>query len=167
VKCLKQAKTNEYIFGKSNDILETSGIGSCVVIMIWDRHLKLSALSHISSPTYKGHFEDIGITPSATLPCLFNYFHQKGSKNSDLEICLVGAGDMFNMQEGDLFRTGDSITKEIKTILKEEMLNCTYQDTGGRYGRKVKLWTACGQIEIKNTNGDKRYFNENDKCFNC
>lgn len=145
--------TNEYAIAQESQVLFTSGVGSCVVIVMWDLQSKVGAMAHISQPSV-GAFEEypIGVNPEATIPFLLEKVVLTGGKPSSLKLLITGGGNMFEGPTGPA-QIGESLVVQTKAILKKLNLSLSYEDTGGRFGRNVHFSLSTGCVRIKNTNG--------------
>ena len=125
-------------------------LGSCVSITMFSERLKLGAICHALLPSGhtsrdrdKFHYVDSSILS------MLSMFEKMGVKSGELEIKLLGGGDMFERISGNTISVG---TKNIETalqVLKNNNLELTGSDVGGTMGRKIYFCTRTGKVLIK------------------
>jgi chemotaxis protein CheD len=78
-----------------------------------------------------------------------------GVKQSNLEIRLIGAGNMFlNVVEGSPMDVGKIILHSTMDALYLAGLPLKSQSVGGNFGRSVTFSISSGLINVNLTNGD-------------
>ncbi|MBF0208762.1 MAG: chemotaxis protein CheD [Oligoflexia bacterium] len=162
LKMLKHLNTGDSCIGFEHDILITGGIGSCVVVCLWDSIKKIGAMAHmfqvceelIDSTKVKTY----GSSPDTAIPYLLKRMLFLGSKIEDIQVRLVGGGNMFsNVEKGTVMDIGTQILASTMLVLKQVDLSLLSQSVGGRFGREVEFHVDTGLIEISNTNGDTKF----------
>src|SRR5687767_46051 len=95
----KRLNTGDAAIGRSPDILYTSGIGSCVVICLWDEVALIGGMAHMPLPESKDSatrdWFSFGVSPEIAFPYLLGKMKALGSLHENLTLRLVGGGNMF------------------------------------------------------------------------
>ncbi|MEC9282942.1 MAG: chemotaxis protein CheD [Bdellovibrionota bacterium] len=149
----KQVKTNGYAFGNLDDDLYTSGIGSCVVMVVWEPLEKIGSLSHMSLPLTALIPENgkMGKNPTKTIPYIIQAMMSRGAKKELMQVSLFGGGDLFNSTES--MNIGAKLILEAKKCLTCLGIDLKNEDTGGSVGRAVSLKVSNGQITVDRLDG--------------
>ncbi|WGI17823.1 hypothetical protein [Methanonatronarchaeum sp. AMET-Sl] len=139
----------EYHVTDNGDTLKTNGLGSCVGIAIYDPKQKTSGLLHAMLPSYEdsrdknpSKYVDSGIQQ------VVDKLTEMGSQKKDLKAKIVGGSNMFNFT-GENGTIGERNIKAAKKKLNELDIPIIEEDTGGNYGRSIKLKPNSWNIEIK------------------
>lgn len=141
----------------SPDRLTVSGIGSCLVIILYDPKLRVGTVAHAMLPSnLKAHnhtptssvtgetkdtkYVDIAIDE------MLKIMEVQGAKKHDLEAKLVGGANMFSAFESDIGRKNILKAKE---KLKKEGIKVVGESVGGSQGRSVEFSTVSGLVMVK------------------
>jgi chemotaxis protein CheD len=142
--------TGEVKAGGVNTELKSSAIGSCVVITAFYPPQLIGAMAHVMLPgkaskkneAFRFRYAEDAVNE------LLRLMHVPASQYPDINICLVGAGNV-------LKREGDSICKNnigsVLDILSRNNLTTEAQALGGTERRSVRFKIAKGEV----------YFTEN------
>ncbi len=137
---------------KSNGMLTTLGLGSCVGIAIYDPLTKAAGLLHIMLPSSKSirnntnpaKFADTG------MDVLLEEIVKIGGNKNRLVCKLAGGAQMFSFEKkNDILRIGERnviATKEILSSLKIPIIG---EDTGGNFGRTIEFYADTGSLLVK------------------
>ena len=134
---------------KGEDNLIASGIGSCLVITLYDPKQKIGALAHTmlysqrrkanpESPDTK--YADIAIDE------MLKRVQALGAKRENIEAKLIGGANMFSAFESDI---GKESVSGSKNKLKKEGIAIVGECVGGSQGRSVELSIATGIVTVK------------------
>jgi len=152
-------KTGEYSISNQYEMLETKGIGSCVVICISDSRSEWMAMAHMLLPNQTLFDErdiEIGKSPEYAIPEMIHVLLSHGCLLKNLKISLIGAGDMFKHTDDNFLSSiGKNILQqtliEISNVFPQPKIS---QSTGGNLGKSVKFYREGGKIEILDTKGE-------------
>jgi len=146
--------------GKSPDIMVSYGIGSCVVVSIFDRKKKIGGVLHFVLPEYKGssrivknpyRYGAIGIK------LMIKKLVAEGASKDNLVAKIAGGSVMF---PGLLKNPGNAIGKRnieiARKVLSNEKIKIEGEDTGGDYGRSVEFDLDTGILRIRSYKGGER-----------
>lgn len=147
----------------SNDSanLVSSGIGSCLVITLYDAKRLIGALAHAMLPTRDSSFVARGSSYQSRIPNpeirdtkyvdmaideMLQRMEYMGSRREDIEAKLVGGANMFSAFEHDI---GKENVLSAKEKLKKEGIKFVGEAVGGSQGRSVEFSASSGIITVK------------------
>jgi chemotaxis protein CheD len=142
---------------KSGDRLLTTGVGSCLVITLFDPVNKIGGLAHAviardqtclsHSPAFSEG--EKGSDPKYVddaIDEMLKIMEGWGSKREDLKAKLIGAANIFSVIELDVGRRSIIVAKE---KLKEEGIHLAGEVVGGSMGRSVEFLSSTGIVTVK------------------
>ena len=135
----------------SPDRLVTSGIGSCIVITLYDPVRKRGALAHTMLPrieesrmnTNPFKFTDYAVEE------MVRRMRASGSRVGDLEAKIVGGADMFPSIGHSSMSVGEENVLAAKERLRKEGVGLAGEVVGGSVGRSVVFDTASGIVTVR------------------
>ncbi|MDA3130592.1 chemotaxis protein CheD [Aliibacillus thermotolerans] len=135
------------------DLIRTSGLGSCVGVVLYDSMKKIAALAHIMLPDSslarnkamnRAKFAD------TALEDVIVALQKKGSDKRRLQAKMAGGAQMFSFSSGnDLMRIGPRNREAIVKILSSYHIPILAEDTGGNKGRTITFHTETGELHIR------------------
>jgi len=146
---MKNIKVNmaEFAIGKEDQILEATGVGSCIIVCLYDRTKKIGALAHIMLP----YSENDTLNPyrfaDTALPLMLNDLEKIGIDMKNLEAHIVGGASMFINVE-DHLKLGEKTGTAVEEILTNYGIPIITRDIGGNTGRRVKFFLNSGEIQV-------------------
>ena len=154
-----EVKMGEIAIAGAEDILTATGVGSCIVITLWDPLLKIGTLAHaMLSSQNKGQKKreevlqhvkfvnpDNRYVHSATNEML-KKMESQGVKRENIEAKIIGGANMFSA-----FRSyiGSENVLSAKSKLKEEGIKIIGECIGGSQGRSVEFSISSGVVTVK------------------
>lgn len=141
--------------------IRTSGLGSCVGIVLYDKKNKIGGLSHIMLPVadernLKG---DEAKFADTAIPLLIKKIEKKGSRKEDLEAAIFGGAAMFDFKHLNAnMQIGERNVEATKNILKQLNIHIKFEKTGGKNGRTVTLDSSKGIVHLRTTNSTEELF---------
>ena len=141
---------------KSPDTIRTSGLGSCVGVVIYDLANKVAGLAHVmlpeSSLARTGDLNTAKYADTAVKE-LVNLLIQAGARKTSLKAKLAGGAQMFQFTTGsDLMRIGPRNVEAVKQQLKALSIPVLAEDVGGNSGRTIEFNPASGTLQIRTVN---------------
>lgn len=149
-------KMGEVVISRDGECLATTGVGSCLVITLYNPKLKFGAMAHamLARPDSVVIASEARQSSALThdtkyvsdaIDAMLTKMQEAGSKNGDLEAKLVGGANMF-----PTFETGVSKNniEEAKKKLKEKGLRIIGESTGGKIGRSVEFDPKSGIVTV-------------------
>lgn len=139
---------------KKNGILISLGIGSCVVIALYDAAEKIAGLVHIMLPYCNkiknnanlSKFADTGIAE------LIKRMADAGADKKRLVAKIAGGAQMFSCLSSfnkDLLTIGERNVEAVIKTLNNNGIKIIAQDTGGSYGRSIEFHSDSGKMIIR------------------
>ncbi|MFD2704785.1 chemotaxis protein CheD [Salibacterium lacus] len=123
--------------------LRTSGLGSCVGVVIYEESRKIAAMAHIMLPDssmagtrslQRAKFAD------TALEDVLAWFQEKGCRCHRLQAKLAGGAQMFSFSEGsEMMRIGPRNSEAVKMFLEHNGIPVKGEDTGGSKGRTIEF----------------------------
>ena len=158
---------SEFRVAASPAALSVCGLGSCVVVAIYDPALRLGGLAHILLPGPAPADEDApdgneNKYADRALPRLLRSLVARGSDPSRLVAKIAGGADMFFSAEGmgDLVAIKPGMGRRNVEAVKEQLarigVKLVAEDVGGSRGRTVCFETATGRVVVSNVRGGDR-----------
>lgn len=141
---------------KAPNVLKTTGLGSCVGIVLFDQKNKIGGLAHIMLPSSKlATNEQINSAKYAdtAVPILLDSMLKLGAERRSIIGKLAGGAQMFQFKSAnDMLRIGPRNVEASKLILKDLEIPIIAEDTGGNYGRTIELNVNTGVLQIRTAN---------------
>lgn len=141
---------------KYPDTIRTSGLGSCVGVVIYDIQEKIAGLAHVMLPdsqlakdTFKNKYKyaDTAITS------LIEKLLRQGARKHALKAKLAGGAQMFQFaSSSDTMRIGPRNIEAVQKILLDNKIPITAEDLGGNSGRTIEFNPATGHLYVRTVN---------------
>ena len=133
-------------------ILQSKAIGSCIAIVAYDAAKNIGAIAHVmlpgSAPASKNPGEKTKYAANA-IDAMVGQMAELGSKSDDIEVALVGGGNILNREDDTICK--DNIESALE-LLEKKRLKVKAQAVGGTNRRSVSLDVEHGIISY--TKGD-------------
>jgi len=149
----------EYAVGKNNLVIETSGIGSCLVICLYDADEKIGGMAHAMLPSRrkKNSVFNQGNTMigknnykfvDEAIEGLIVEIRKIGGKKEKLKAKIIGGAEMFNIFKKKLTSIGKENERTAREKLEELGIPIDSEDVGGSVGRSVRFNLENGVVSI-------------------
>ncbi|MFD2925547.1 chemotaxis protein CheD [Halobacillus naozhouensis] len=140
----------------SETVIRTSGLGSCVGVVLYESTSKIAGMIHIMLPdsslgkqgvVNRRKYADTAIDE------LVNRLVQHGARKSLLRAKIAGGAQMFQFSKAnDMMRIGPRNVEAVKKKLREHDIPICSEDVGGTNGRTIEFHPATGQLHIRTVN---------------
>lgn len=141
--------TADFAVAKGTYVLESKGIGSCVVICLYDSDQQAGGLCHIMLPK---HPEGSELNPlrfaDTAIPLALKEMEQMGSHREHLIAHLVGGASMFQGLGDFVNKIGSQNIAAVQQILGAVGIPIASMDVGGTKGKSVTFSLDTGDITI-------------------
>lgn len=136
---------------REQGLLMAIGLGSCVGLALYDAGTRVAGLAHIFLPTSRNgqmnprapaRYADQGVA------ALVAAMREQGARPRLLVAKLAGGAQLFLRGENSALDVGRRNVESVLKALQELGVPVVGQDTGGHYGRTMKLYVATGRVEI-------------------
>ena len=146
---------------KGEDNLVASGIGSCVVVTLYDPKNKIGALAHTMLPARRLSFvaRDPKYERRKTAPGspdtrygdtaideMLKRMQAQGAHRQNIEAKLIGGANMFSAFASNI---GQENVSYAKKKLKSQEVKLVGEAVGGSQGRSVEFSLASGIVTVK------------------
>lgn len=136
--------TGEVEARNNGEILKSNGIGSCVVVAVYDRGKSVGALAHIMLP---GQAPLKAKKPLRYAQNALSYLLKKmvnlGARVASMEAFMVGAGNVLQREDSQICT--DNI-QSVKDVLAEVCIPICGKVVGGVLRRSIQLDTKDGSV---------------------
>lgn len=138
---------------KAPDRIRTTGLGSCVGIVLYDKVNQIGGLAHImlpSSDIMKTEQINMAKYADTALPLLMEEMIKAGAKKIHIIAKLAGGSQMFQFKTtNDMMKVGPRNVAASKEWLNKLGIPIVAEDTGGNVGRTIELDTLTGMVSVK------------------
>lgn len=133
---------------KEADNLTSTGIGSCLVITLYDPKLKLGAICHpmLSVESRRDNTKPDAIYIDTAIEQMLEKMLSLEAVRERLEAKIIGAANMFTAFKSDIPKKNVSSAKE---KLKIEGIRLVGECVGGNIGRSVEFALDTGIVTVK------------------
>jgi chemotaxis protein CheD len=138
------------------DLIRTTGLGSCVGVVLYDQAREIAGMAHImlpdsslsrAEPQNKAKFANTAIKE------LLDSLIKLGARPSGIKAKLAGGAQMFQFSgSSDMMRIGPRNVEAVLQELKELRIPVLAQDVGGNSGRTIEFDPKTGLMQIRTVN---------------
>lgn len=136
---------------KSPELLAVYGIGSCIILSIYDAARQIGGLAHIMLPDSAG-MDMTSINPvkfaDTAVPALIEAVLDEGALRIGLEAKIFGGSEMFPPTEDFTNTIGRDNTNAVKAVLRKHNIPLKSEDTGGTHGRSIEFDLSSGKVKV-------------------
>jgi len=143
----------DFKVAKNSAVLETTSLGSCVGIVLYDPVNKIGGLAHILLPdssiskaqtSSPAKFADTGIR------AMIEEMIKLGGQKNCFRAKIAGGANMFESVLPDpCMAIGERNVEAVKKVLAEEKIPIVGEDTGKNYGRTLIFYIETGKVIVK------------------
>lgn len=141
---------------KLPNTIRTSGLGSCVGVVLYDETTKVAGLVHIMLPDSSlGRTETLNVAKFADtgIKALIDILKLEGVHSFRLKAKIAGGAQMFKFtSDKDSMRIGPRNVEAVKNELKRNGIPIVAEDTGGNSGRTIEFNPATCKLNIRTVN---------------
>ncbi|MCH1623760.1 chemotaxis protein CheD [Fredinandcohnia quinoae] len=141
---------------KAPQLIRTSGLGSCVGVVIFDQSQKVAGLAHImlpSSTLSKVNNMNVAKYADTAIEELINNVIKNGGRTHYLKAKIAGGAQMFQFQSGnDIMRIGPRNVEAVLEELKRFKISLLSKDVGGSSGRTIEFDPETAKLKIRTVN---------------
>lgn len=148
-----EVRIGEYVAsGNSGITLQTSSLGSCVAVALYDGEVRVAGLCHVlldrqerfgaAAPVPVGHCAD------SAIPALVQAMEELGAVQGRLVACLAGGGNMFGSIPNPVFDVGTWNIQAAHHALQRLGVPVRTEDVGGFVSRRLRIDVGTGDFSI-------------------
>jgi len=138
------------------DVITSSGIGSCIALVIYDPINMTGGLAHIMLPAFTG--SSYKLHPYAYADSAVKVFITRltgiGSDKKSLVAKAAGGANMFTNNHPGTQTVGEQNVLSVKLILEKYKIPLIGADLGGKKGRSVELKLIDGGLFVSTIEGE-------------
>ncbi len=139
------------IYISKQPTLVTTVVGSCIAFCVWDRRLRIGAMSHFALPStdmiHSPNKKDSYYCGNIAIKALFREFKKMGSHPQDIVVKLAGGAKVLGTVDSTIGQRNIEMSRE---ICSEYAIKIAGESVGGNTGTKVRFDTASGDLYIQN-----------------
>nr|WP_272506004.1 chemotaxis protein CheD [Natronobacillus azotifigens] len=133
--------------------MRTSGLGSCVGVVVYDSSLNIAGMSHVmlpdSSLSKRSDLNELKYADTA-IPFLVNQLLRDGARKFALKAKIAGGAQMFSFSSSnDMLRVGARNVEAVKQILTEYRIPIIAEDVHGNSGRTIEFNLETNMLKIR------------------
>ena len=136
--------------GRDAELLSAYGVGSCIIVVCYDRLRPVAAMLHGILPekppgkkeSNENKYLDAGIEN------LVKTMIKEGVNIKDMDAKIFGGAKMFDVKN-DAEAIGERNIKKAKECLASKGIFIKSEDTGSNYGRTIEFSVATRQAVVK------------------
>ncbi|WP_078430726.1 chemotaxis protein CheD [Alkalihalobacterium alkalinitrilicum] len=138
---------------KSPQTIRTSGLGSCVGVVLYDDYSYISGMAHIMLPDStlaKTGTLNVAKYADTAIVELIQQLKSAGAKTHALRAKIAGGAQMFHFSStNDMMRIGPRNVDAVREKLKELRIPIVAQDVGGSSGRTIEFNPSTKKLHIR------------------
>lgn len=134
--------------GKYDDILTAYGIGSCVVVICYDRINPVAGMLHGILPEKPAKKVDENRYINSGVENLIKALLEMGVSIKNIDAKIFGGARMFDIKSSS-DTIGERNIKTAKEILTKKQIKIAGEDTGSNYGRNIEFSVKTKQAVVK------------------
>lgn len=140
---------------KQPGTIRTSGLGSCVGVVLYDEAKKIAGMVHVmlpdssldrSSKMNHAKYADSGIY------ALMETLKEEGVRPMSLKAKIAGGAQMFKFGSSDTLRIGPRNVEAVKKELRRLSIPLLGEETGGSSGRTIEFNPETSMLSIRTVN---------------
>ncbi|MBY0120671.1 chemotaxis protein CheD [Bacillus sp. S/N-304-OC-R1] len=141
---------------KTPHTIRTSGLGSCVGVVVYDQQREIAGLAHIMLPDSKlakNSILNIAKYADTAVKDLVSKLIQNGARAYSLKAKIAGGAQMFHFSSGsDIMRIGPRNVEAVKAELSALKISIIAEDVGGNSGRTIEFDPQSCLLHIRTVN---------------
>jgi len=139
--------------------IRTSGLGSCVGVVLYDLSKQIAGLAHIMLPYANPNKEDNQYKYADTaIGILIDKLLSKKAAKYHLKAKIAGGAQMFQLTTGtDVMRIGPRNVEAVREQLEEHRIPIVAEDVGGNSGRTIEFYPDTGRLKIRTVNKGEKF----------
>ena len=141
---------------KAPNTIRTSGLGSCVGVVLFDELKQIAGLVHIMLPDSSlGRTESVNVAKFADtgIQALIDLLKLEGVQVFKLKAKIAGGAQMFKFSsDKDSMRIGPRNVEAVKNELRKNGIPIVAEDTGGNSGRTIEFNPVSNMLNIRTVN---------------
>ena len=140
---------------KYPETIRTSGLGSCVGVVLYDEPRKIAGMVHVMLPDSSldrskrvkaAKFANTGVY------ALMELLKAEGVRPMSIKAKIAGGAQMFQFGSSDTIRIGPRNIEAVKAELKRLSIPILAEETGGSSGRTIEFDPSTSKLSVRTVN---------------
>jgi len=141
---------------KAPNTIRTSGLGSCVGVILYDESKQIAGLIHVMLPDSSlGRSDAVNVAKFADtgIKALIELLKLEGVHAFRLKAKIAGGAQMFQFtSDKESMRIGPRNVEAVKVELRKNSIPLVAEDTGGNSGRTIEFDPITSKLNIRTVN---------------
>ena len=141
---------------KAPNTIRTSGLGSCVGVILYDESKQIAGLIHVMLPDSNlGRTDVVNVAKFADtgIKALIDLLKLEGVHAFKLKAKIAGGAQMFKFtSDKDSMRIGPRNVEAVKEELRKNSIPLVAEDIGGNSGRTIEFDPMTSKLNIRTVN---------------
>ncbi|MFC4184578.1 chemotaxis protein CheD [Saccharococcus thermophilus] len=142
---------------RAPNLIRTSGLGSCVGVVIFDVMKEVAGLAHVMLPDSslaRSKIMNPAKYADTAVEALIKLVLEAGGRKGMLKAKIAGGAQMFSFpsQSSDMMRIGARNVEAVKWQLNRFRIPIVAEDVGGSSGRTIEFNPQTGMLSIRTVN---------------
>lgn len=141
---------------RAPNTIRTSGLGSCVGIILYDDYTPIAGMAHIMLPDSslaKSGSMNLAKYADTAIDELIRRLEKEGAHIRSLKAKIAGGAQMFNFSfSNEMMRIGPRNVEAVKNKLRELNIPIVAEDVGGSSGRTIEFNPETKMLTIRTVN---------------
>ncbi|TKC18678.1 chemotaxis protein CheD [Robertmurraya kyonggiensis] len=138
------------------NLIRTSGLGSCVGVVVYDQAKELAGLAHVMLPDSslaKSGILNIAKYADTAVKELVSRMIDLGARSYSMKAKIAGGAQMFQFtSSNDMMRIGPRNVEAVKRELAMLKISLVAEDVGGSSGRTIEFDPKTCLLNIRTVN---------------
>lgn len=141
---------------KAPDLIRTSGLGSCVGVVLFDTQKEIAGMAHVMLPESslaKAGALNIAKYADTAVEELLKRLLKMGARQHALKAKMAGGAQMFQFSsKSEMMRIGPRNVEAVRNELKRLRIDLLAEDVGGNSGRTIEFNPRTRKLNIRTVN---------------
>ena len=141
---------------KAPNTIRTSGLGSCVGVILYDESKQIAGLIHVMLPDSSlGRSDAVNVAKFADtgIKALIELLKLEGVHAFRLKAKIAGGAQMFQFtSDKESMRIGPRNVEAVKVELRKNSIPLVAEDTGGNSGRTIEFDPITSKLNVRTVN---------------
>lgn len=135
---------------KTEGILTTVGLGSCVGVALYDGVAKIGVMGHIFLPNSRANDQDAlpGKYADTGIPAMIEEAVRLGAQRSRLQARIAGGANLFPNLNVNSASIGEQNVVAVTKHLTTHRIPINGKDVQGSHGRKMRFFVENGIVTV-------------------
>jgi chemotaxis protein CheD len=123
-------------------------LGSCVAVTMWNARLQIGCICHAVLPLNESRNHEPLKYVDSSIHSMLRELEKHSSRRSDIEVKVFGGASMRQLAPGRK-SVGHQNVDAALAVLRQEGFTLRTSDLGGTEGRKLRFYSATGEVFVK------------------